>query len=121
MLVISLWAVKRHKNNRVCRLWIRAIYPINANSLLRPPSGILTIPRRTGPYPLFRFSPTTARGYITMHTTSFDLARVLAFLEPYVLSNLLSGAYGAAGKHTYPYTVNKDEAAQLGIKLWRKF
>lgn len=63
-----------------------------------------------------------------MHVTSFNLERVLSFLEPYILSNVLSFAWLPATaevptdrEHRYPYHINKREAFDLGIELQRRF
>jgi hypothetical protein len=56
-----------------------------------------------------------------MLITSFDLKRVLAHLEPYVLGNLLASEWQPMKSKTYPYVVNHREANRLGMELFRKF
>jgi hypothetical protein len=55
-----------------------------------------------------------------MHVTSFDLKRVLAFIEPYVYANLLARQWDSS-ETGYPYAIHQAEATHLGIELQRRF
>jgi hypothetical protein len=53
-----------------------------------------------------------------MLVVSFDMARVLGFLEPWIMSNVLASPRKDSG---YPYELNTDEAELLGGWMHRKF
>lgn len=57
----------------------------------------------------------------TMLITSFNLERVLSFLEPYLLGNLLASEWQCPESKCYPYVVHQQEAYQLGFELQRRF
>lgn len=56
-----------------------------------------------------------------MLITSFHLERVLSFLEPYLLGNLLASEWQGPDTKCYPYILNKTEAVLLGLELQRRF
>lgn len=56
-----------------------------------------------------------------MLVVSFHLQRVLTFLEPYILGNVLASEWQQSNSKNYPYMIVPVEAYDLGMRLWKKF